>query len=122
MGKQTIEIDVQEGWIVVEYRAPKRGEWYLASSGEIDQAEADFSTHRPILERDPSFEPVDVRLKPGWLAMDSDKKIWWYENEPFMRSFSSSAWSVNGGEYNVLGHCVDVDLGNDWRQSKRKVK
>lgn len=122
MGKQTIEIDVPEGWIVVEYRAPKRGELYLASSGEADQAEADFGTHRPILQRDPSFEPVDARLKPGWLAMDSDKKIWWYENEPFMRSFSSSAWSVNGGEYNILGHCVDVDLGNDWRQSKRRVK
>jgi hypothetical protein len=122
VGKQTIEIDVPEGWIVVAYRAPKRGEWYLESSGEVAQAEANFSTHRPILERDPSFEPIEVRLKPGWLAMDSDKKKWWYENEPFMRSSSSSAWSVNGGEYNVLGHCVDVDLGNDWRQSKRRVK
>lgn len=47
-------------------------------------------------------------------------RIGQYLNE--IQVFSSSAWSVNGGEYNVLGHCVDVDLGNDWRQSKRKVK
>lgn len=122
MGKQTIEIDVPEGWIVVAYRAPKRGEWYLASSGEVAQAEADFSTHRPILERDPSFEPIEVRLKPGWLVMDSDSKKWWCENEPFIRSSFSSGWSVEYGQFCILAECIDFDFGDDWRQSKRRVK
>lgn len=46
MSKIEIEADVPDGWVGVEYRPPKKGEWYLRQGGTCL---ADFHYSQPWL-------------------------------------------------------------------------
>ena len=119
MSKQTIEIEVLDGWKVVGYREPISGEYYLSEvSSSIRAASVSFTSKHIILDRDPDYvEAIEVRLKPGWVAMDSNRGVYWFSEKP---TISNSVWVGDGGWH--LSHFCDIDLGTDWKQSLRRVK
>ena len=127
MSKQTIEIEVPDGWRVARYGQPQCGEHYLTAQGEVLLSTLNYCG-RPwmILERDPDYvESIEVRLKSGWIARNENGCSFWFPHKPEIRS-GANYWS-----YEVVGGCncgffinvpVDVDLGDDWRNSLRRVK
>lgn len=123
MSKQTIEIEVPDGWKVVGYRAPKEGEYYLAEISRETPiyAGSDFASMQLIVERDPDYvDAIEVRLKPGWVAMDANRQVYWYGNKPSMQG---DGWSANGvGGISRTTSSCDIDLGTDWTKSLRRVK
>lgn len=136
MSKQAIEIEVPDGWRAVEYRAPKVGEYYLSGvSDNISTATIGFASKHIILERDLSFEPIEVRLKPGWIAKNPDGEVWWYEDKPviarvpnFDGSLSDDVSWTNIGDKRPseylqfeITDAVEIDLGDDWTKSLRRV-
>lgn len=120
MSKQTIEIEVPDGWRVVGYRAPKEGEYYLddLSRETPIYAGSDFASMRLIVERDPDYiEAIEVRLKPGWIAMDAKGGVYWFEQKPLR---CATIWH---SPHNFLrvDEMVSIDLGTDWTKSLRRV-
>jgi len=119
MPKQTLQIDVPEGWRIARYRTPLEGEYYL-HDGEAVEAMVDFTDDRIVLVADwrwPSW------LKAGWIAK-CELGEWKAFNECPMRSDFHNEWFSVLDAYGTL---LDPDLFrfepppcDDWKQSLRQ--
>jgi hypothetical protein len=86
MPKQKIEIEVPDGYEVIEYRCLVKGDTFLNGFGEVEVAYSD--TYRqicfPILRKTERWRPatpLDVCTKPKKARFrDTDKHIWEYSN------------------------------------------
>lgn len=59
-------------------------------------------------------------LKPGFVAMDSDKIWWWYDAEPTQRTRS---WWNNGVKAYVLDALFNIaPFDGDWKDSLMEVR
>lgn len=62
-----------------------------------------------------NIEQLLPLLKKGWVAMDYDRKWWWYELQPKLNGFS---WDNNVGRCDQLGYyCFDIEPVEDWTKS-----
>lgn len=122
MAKQTIEIEVPDGWKMVGYREPISGEYYLSEvSSSIRAASVSFTSKHIILDRDPDYvEAIEVRLKPGWAARDGDQRIWWHEEKPVYNQ-AHATWESDG-EICRIDDSTNINIGNDPASSLRRVK
>lgn len=75
---------VPEGYEVVRWGKPKRGEWFLYDEVEPQQAEFDFETDSVLIVRkiEPILDLSKVRLKKGWIAQDKDGQNYMYCEKP----------------------------------------
>jgi hypothetical protein len=75
MVKQTIELEVPEGWrLTGEFRKAKKGEWYLTNNNEVFQAEDDHFIFSLIVERDVMTLWVVVGHGDCYTAFFKDKE------------------------------------------------
>lgn len=120
MPKQTLELEVPEGWeLTGEYRAPKPGDYFINSRGRVfDYCSTQLTTPKPIVRRVWQWPEW---LKAGWTAMDKNG-IWWaYTEKPRV---SGNGWTSPGiGIYEVINSQL-LDFTpppcDGWRQSLRK--
>lgn len=119
MAKQMIEIDVPDGYEVVDYRKPCPGEEYLSAvDGRVRRVESIFVDVRPIVR--PAWK-WPKWLKAPWIALDSDGEWCTHRHEPFVRY--GLYWDDGHGAATHL----DADLFDftpppctEWKQSKRR--
>ena len=61
-------------------------------------------------------------MKKGWVAMDEDKRWWWYSKKPYKWDISE-CWLVKNGEQGMIDSDVfDIAPADDWTKSLIKVK
>ena len=68
---------------------------------------------------DEFMRDIAPKMRPGWVAMDGDKRWFWYSNMPIaIKRLKQWTWNGNVKSYPLLFKIAPVD---DWTQSLRKV-
>jgi len=117
--KQTIEIDVPEGWEIVGYRRPQHDEFYL-KDGEIVKAYLNCLTYSAIIVKR-SWEWPEW-LKADWIAMDESGKWFAYScAEPVL---DDKVWARGEADVCIVLNSNMIDFNpppcDDWKKSLRK--
>ena len=118
MAKQMVEVEVPDGWEVVEYRRPRMGDHYLRAGLGIQMAPCDFEYERIIVRKAWQWP---AWLKAAWIAMDLDGE--WYAWSKLPRIACNTDHWYDGGDLQALNpELVDFTPPpcDDWRQSLRK--
>lgn len=113
--KQTIEVDVPDGWRAAGYRCGRRGEKAL-SHGIVTTIHSDTAYELLIVEPDWHWPEW---LTAPWIACDSDGVWCAFALEPSMRP--DGYWeSGRKSDLNLKLFAFLPPPCTDWRQSKRK--
>jgi len=98
MTKQTIEVELPEGWKAITYRVPVKGE-YVINSGQIKQAPIGMIGCWLIVEK----------IQPRRIVLEETNEI----NEQYKSGFyATQTITFKGGVINIS------DMKNLWREVK----
>lgn len=87
---------IPEGYEVVRWGKPKRGELFLLDSGKVTDAIFDFEKDHVLIVRktEPVLDVSKIRLKKGWIAQDKDGQNYLYCEKP---QLCESGWGTSYG-------------------------
>ena len=118
MVKVTIDIDVPEGYRVIGFGYPNKGDWFLCGSSEVFQATHTWTIRKVILlEKLPEpFIFPDCVAKGTWFARDKSGEAWFHDHEPYMRD---EMWASRGTQVRVISRIFNIVVPEGpWEESK----
>lgn len=110
----TIEVDVPEGWEVIDYRKPRHDEHFV-SNGAVFQSVGESCMEYAIIRKTWQWPEW---LKAKWIAMSKEGRWFACDAEPFPNQFGwkSDCFEVIDTRY----YDFTPPPCTDWRQSKRR--
>lgn len=127
MSKQTIEVEVPEGFTAVGAGLPNRGDYFVGKNGEVQMCIGDSGTV-PVLivehinaRHIDSWQPPPFLRKGLYLAKDADGSWHFYATQPVQHE---KGWTGNGslvGNASIFAELTGMTLPvcEDWRESLR---
>jgi hypothetical protein len=122
MAKQTLELEVPEGWeLTGEYRFSRDGEHFLTSLGKVVKHRLSDAIPRIIVRQDWQWPEW---LKAPWIAMDKSGDWFAYDGKPVLGQQSSISWKpqIDSG-CSILDpsmYTINLPACEDWTKSLRK--
>ena len=89
-----------------EFRIPFFDEYYLGSDNTVKKVTDDCSFYAFILQK---YTPPFCFIN-GWIAMDSYKRWWWFEEKPIMKSDLANMtinWQPQSKTYLMINGNID---------------
>lgn len=100
---------IPDGWEVVRWGKPKRGELFLLDDGKVTDAMFDFERDHVLIVRkiEPVLDVSKIRLKKGWIAQDKAGGNYWFSHRPVVK-YGDNWWSHS--EHNKIDNMDDCYL------------
>ena len=110
----TIEAEVPDGYEAVAFRMPVEGERFVSDEGEVIHTRHSVCWPRLIVRKAHVWPEW---LPDGWVAVDSNGEVWWYENKPTLGA-RGDEWNSGSGESNRLSKFFPVPAYTiDWKRA-----
>lgn len=68
-----------------------------------------------------NIQDIILFMKKGWIAMDEDKRWWWYSRKPYKKDIERRWLVKNGKQCMIDSDAFDIAPVDDWTKSLIKV-
>ena len=102
----TIETEVPDGYEAVAFRQPVSGEYYLSVVDTVLKCVGEPLGSRLVLRKAHVWPEW---LPDGWVAVDSNGAVYWYENKP---KLEDGVWIRNEGATGPVSEFMPLPVFN----------